>query len=144
MSLLPLRKGMQGLAEEHAAAELLALNEKIIGDGLELTPDDVKRLLGARSEALRHYGRVELGLGVSKALLENFASSPYIPLAIDDIRVQGVYYVKRYLERLHLENRFCRLFGNDEILSLLRNFGRLQAKLISPLGSVACGVTTDR
>lgn len=74
----PIWKGLQASVEGKAAVEILALNDKTKRYGLALTPDDVQRLLVARSQALQNYGRVELGIEVSKALVEGFASSPYI------------------------------------------------------------------
>lgn len=55
----------------------------------------------------------------------NTMASIDYPLAIDDMRVQGVYYIRQYLERLLMETRFCRLFDNRELLDLLRSFGEL-------------------
>lgn len=45
------------------------------------------------------------------------------PLAIDDMKLQGVFYIKQYLERLRLENEFCIRFDRDEVLELLERFG---------------------
>jgi len=63
---------------DRAMLELLELNEKTKAYGLILTPDDVKNVMLSRQQALENYGRVELGIDVSKALIEEFASSPYI------------------------------------------------------------------
>lgn len=32
------------------------------------------------------------------------------PLALDDMDVKGIYYVKNYIESIDIENRFCNLF----------------------------------
>ncbi|GIP35361.1 DUF6323 family protein [Paenibacillus sp. J2TS4] len=65
-------------AQDQAVLEILELNEKTKEYGLVLTPEEVKHLIMARNQALSNYGRVELGIEVSKALIEEFASSPYI------------------------------------------------------------------
>jgi hypothetical protein len=55
----------------------------------------------------------------------NTMASIDYPLAIDDMSLQGVYYIEQYLKRLHLENQFCRRWERDEMLRLLENFGRV-------------------
>ncbi|CAH0120963.1 hypothetical protein PAE9249_03488 [Paenibacillus sp. CECT 9249] len=47
------------------------------------------------------------------------------PLAIDDMRLQGVYYIRQYLEKLNMENRFCRLFSSQDLQHMLCNYGIL-------------------
>ncbi|CAM3593887.1 DUF6179 domain-containing protein [Marinicrinis lubricantis] len=54
----------------------------------------------------------------------NTMASIDYPLAVDDMRLQGVYYIKQYLERLKLETDFCRLFDEQELLELLIHYGR--------------------
>ena len=46
------------------------------------------------------------------------------PLAVDDMRLQGVFYILQYLERLRMEDRFCRQWEREDLLRLLENFGR--------------------
>ncbi|MEJ8544998.1 DUF6179 domain-containing protein [Brevibacillus borstelensis] len=55
----------------------------------------------------------------------NTMASIDYPLAIDDMRLQGVFYMKQYMERLKLENEFCFKFKNEDLLNLLKNFGRM-------------------
>lgn len=55
----------------------------------------------------------------------NTMASMDYPLAIDDMQLQGVFYIRQYLERLHMETRFCHLFHPRELLDLLRSFGEL-------------------
>ena len=55
----------------------------------------------------------------------NTMASIDYPLAVDDMRLTGVYYIRQYLERLHIENRICRRWERDELLNLLENFGRV-------------------
>lgn len=55
----------------------------------------------------------------------NTMASIDYPLAIDDMRLQGVFYIKQYLERLHMETKFCQLFSHGDLLNTLENFGRM-------------------
>lgn len=55
----------------------------------------------------------------------NTMASIDYPLAIDDMRLQGVRYIKKYLERLHIETKFCQLFSHEDLLDTLINFGRV-------------------
>ncbi len=45
------------------------------------------------------------------------------PLLFDDMSIQGVFYIKQYLEKLQLEDRFCGLFAQEDINHLLFNYG---------------------
>ncbi|WP_058304171.1 DUF6179 domain-containing protein [Gorillibacterium timonense] len=54
----------------------------------------------------------------------NTMASIDYPLAIDDMQLQGVFYMKQYLERLKLENDFCARFDRQELLELLTLYGR--------------------
>jgi hypothetical protein len=65
-------------AQEQHMFEVLELNEKTKRFGLALAPDDIQQLMAARNEALRHYGRLELGIEATKEMIEAFAESPYI------------------------------------------------------------------
>ncbi|MFD1776235.1 DUF6323 family protein [Paenibacillus rhizophilus] len=58
--------------------ELLELNEKTKEYGLVLTPRDVELMMAARNEVLHSYGRVELSIEVTKALIEVFSASSFI------------------------------------------------------------------
>lgn len=51
------------------------------------------------------------------------AGSIDYPLVFDDMSIQGVLYIKSYLENFEIETDFCRNFKSDEINKLLQNFG---------------------
>lgn len=55
----------------------------------------------------------------------NTMASIDYPLAIDDMRLQGVFYIKQYLERLQLETRFCHFFSHQDLMYVLTNFGKI-------------------
>lgn len=63
---------------EKYTVELLETNHKASKYGLILTPEEIKNMRVVRNQALHNYGRVELGIEVSKALAEVFCTSPYI------------------------------------------------------------------
>jgi hypothetical protein len=65
-------------AQEQHMIQLLELNEKTKRFGLTLAPDDIKELLAAKNQILRHYGRLELGIEATKEIIEVFSESPYI------------------------------------------------------------------
>jgi len=54
----------------------------------------------------------------------NTMASIDYPLAIDDMKLQGVFYIKQYLERIKLETGFCATYERQELLNLLASFGR--------------------
>jgi hypothetical protein len=77
-SLSRLFASLSASTQERHMIELLELNEKTGRFGLTLAPDDIKQVMAARDETLRHYGRLELGIEATKEMIEAFAESPYI------------------------------------------------------------------
>ncbi|MFB1052000.1 DUF6179 domain-containing protein [Paraliobacillus sp. JSM ZJ581] len=55
---------------------------------------------------------------------QNTMASIDYPLAIDNMRLQGVFYIKQYLKRLLMETKFCRLFSHQDLMYILKNFGK--------------------
>ncbi|WP_169834292.1 DUF6179 domain-containing protein [Paenibacillus donghaensis] len=49
----------------------------------------------------------------------NTMASIDYPLAIDDMRLQGIFYIKQYLERLQMETKFCHFFSHEDLLDTL-------------------------
>lgn len=47
------------------------------------------------------------------------------PLAIDDMSVQGVFYIKQYLERFRMEAEFCHFFPKQALREILAHYGRI-------------------
>jgi hypothetical protein len=64
--------------QEQYMTEILELNEKTMEHGLFLTPQVVELIMAARSQILYSYGRVELGIQVTKELIEVFSTSSFI------------------------------------------------------------------
>lgn len=63
---------------EQYVADLLESNQMTKRYGLILTPWEIKEMMAVRNEALRAYGRVELGIEPTKRMMETFCASPYI------------------------------------------------------------------
>jgi len=55
----------------------------------------------------------------------NTMASIDYPLAIDDMKLQGILYIHQYLQRLQLETEFCKLFNIDDLRELLVNYGQV-------------------
>ncbi len=47
------------------------------------------------------------------------------PLLFDDMKVEGIYYIRQYLIKLNIETSFCHLFDQQDIKKLLYNYGRV-------------------
>lgn len=47
------------------------------------------------------------------------------PLVFDDMSIQGVLYIKRYLEHFKIETEFCRHFSIQDINKILSGFGKM-------------------
>lgn len=47
------------------------------------------------------------------------------PLAFDDMKIQGIFYIKQYLEKLDIETQFCHRFNLQDIKQILANCGRI-------------------
>ncbi|GGP15921.1 DUF6179 domain-containing protein [Oceanobacillus neutriphilus] len=56
---------------------------------------------------------------------QNTMASIDYPLAVDDMRLQGVFYIRQYLERLRIETEFCRFFSLQDVMFVLINFGKI-------------------
>jgi Family of unknown function (DUF6323) len=64
--------------QENFVIELLEMNQKTKEYGLILTPEEIINMMDVRNQALHGYGRVELGIEVTKELVEVFCTSSYI------------------------------------------------------------------
>jgi len=66
------------MLEKRYIGELLEINKRTKEYGLVLTAEDAKGLIEVRNAALRNFGRVELGIDVTKRLIETFSTSSFI------------------------------------------------------------------
>lgn len=75
---LSLFSGKDNLAARKNAELLLETNDYTRQYGLALTHTDALSVVEARDIALRDYGRVELGVGMTDRLIMTFCDSPYL------------------------------------------------------------------
>lgn len=109
-------KGIELIAECLAETKILyrKIRRKKLGVPLEAYQTSIDEDLPA---FFRKYGIVF-------EAHETMCSMDY-PLVFDDMNVQGIFYIKRYLETLDTETTFCRLFRNEDIVKLLGDYGRI-------------------
>ena len=124
------------------ALQLLAADEirEIYKKGLELLETSVAqtRLLYQQIKDHKLPVRIEAyHATIDQALPEFFlrydlrfsaqdtAASIDYPLLFDDMKIQGIDYIKQYLETLQMENEFCCLFPLTDIDQLLFHYGRV-------------------
>lgn len=66
------------LLKETYIDALLKINQETEEYGLVLSPEEIKNIIEVRNKVLDAYGRVELGLEVTKKLIMNFYTSAFI------------------------------------------------------------------
>jgi hypothetical protein len=103
-------------AREQHLVQLLELNERTAQFGLTLAPDDVRQLMAARSETLRHYGRLETGIEATKELIEAFAESPFINR---DNYVSALHELQELF--YHLKNETEDEIGDSRLIEIMRD-----------------------
>jgi hypothetical protein len=69
---------LQHTQNEELANEVVALNDVSAEYGLTLTTSQATELIQTRCNALRDNGRIEIGLGAIKKIIECFCSSSFI------------------------------------------------------------------
>ncbi len=66
------------LLKQQTLLEVKSCNDYTAKYGLVLSDQEIGELVESRREALQDYGRVELGGGILKKLIMEFADSPYL------------------------------------------------------------------
>ncbi len=64
--------------KEYYIAEILAINETAKDSNMVFTREQANNIIDARNKALQSYGRVELGIEVTKKIIEEFRESIFI------------------------------------------------------------------
>lgn len=102
------------LLEEAVISELLQTNEKTKEYGLVLSAEEIKNLIEVRNHVLHSCGRVELGIEVTRGLIEKFCTSAFINeenyVSIVN-ELQEVFYC--------IKNETEDKLGDDRLISLL-------------------------
>ena len=114
---LPILSSQNQLMKVAYINELLALNEEIKDRGLKLTEEDAKHVIDARSQTLKKYERVELGINVTKNIIELFSSSPSIDEknylhVITAVQEMFYYYKNETFEKV----------GDEKLLKIIYNY----------------------
>lgn len=109
-------KGIRLVAACVAETKLLfeEIREKKLEVGLEAYKLSIEEDL---PEFFRNYG-------VLFKAHETMCDMDY-PLAFELAGVEGIFYIRRYLENLQIETQFCRLFRQADLERILANYGRI-------------------
>ena len=97
--------------------ELRSCNELTERFGLRLSEAQIQRLAGRRFESLDETGRVEFGQGILKALVHEFADSPYIMQEnYEDTlcALQDAFYF--------FKNESMDMISDDELLRFMKQY----------------------
>lgn len=116
------------------ADELLALNPQLKAHGLQLTQKDVHELLAFRTRALKNQGRIELGTGITQAIVKRLAESPYA------VQESFVRTVDELYETFHYIKNATSDFVDDEelldaVMDVYENVCRGSAELLMGKGA---------
>lgn len=98
-------------------AELLEMNQKTKEYGLILTPEEINNMMVVRKQVLHSYGRVELGIEVTKQLMEVFCTSAYIhndnyAATLNELH-EVFYYIKNETEDKIGDFKLIRMMKDD-------------------------------
>lgn len=112
--LLPMvLNSIHPLLRETYIGELLKSNERTKEYGLVLTAEEVQHIIEVRNHVLNSYGRVELGLEVTKELIDNFCTSAfvnrenYVP-TLNELH-ETFYYLKNETEDRIADDKLIRM-----------------------------------
>lgn len=97
--------------------EIIAVNQKAKTFGVMLTREQIKNIIVSRNHVLQSYGRVELGIEVTKELAIVFCSSPYIDnqnyvSALEELQ-EIFYYVKNETEDQ---------IGDSQLIGIMKDY----------------------
>ena len=101
---------------EKISTELFALNNETKRYGLTLTPKQAGELAVFQQETVSAVGMVELGIGASVLIVENFCSSPYM--------FEEDYYdnLKKLTELFYVFHNALPEFSDKELAKSMREF----------------------
>lgn len=96
--------------------DLLKLNENSFEYGLKLSNEDVEIIVEWREISLKHMGRIDLGIDVTKKIVEFIYKSQYtnredyLEAVVD---IQDIFY--------YLKNETLELISDDDAIELISN-----------------------
>lgn len=99
------------------AGDLLAINETTKQYGLILTEQDAKNIIEVRNSVLCSYGRVDLGIDVTKEIIKNLSVSSFI-------NNENYIYSINELQELfyYMKNETEEKIPDDELITLIKDF----------------------
>ena len=108
---------ISNISSKIAVDQILKINERSLLFGIYLTPIDALELLETRSQALRDFGRIEIGSATIAKIIEMFCDSSYIFQAnysetIHEL-LETFYYIK---------NESLDLISDDELIEIMKDY----------------------
>ena len=107
----------QAMISRIAQSEIMACNQVTEKYGLMLTAAQVEQILERRKVALISYGRVELGGGMIKKLIEIFCDSPYLNAQNYESTIEELVETFYYFKNEALDS-----LSDEELLNLMREY----------------------
>lgn len=108
---------MNKVLEEIQINEILEINEESKKYGLILTAEEATEIMEGRNRVLKSCGRVELGIEVTKIIIQKFSNSSFInqeeyTLALNELH-EVFYYMKNETEDK---------IGDSELIDIIKNY----------------------
>lgn len=117
MFLPTVMNSMNNALKEQFVNEILQMNEQTSKYGLVLSAEETAQLLESRNRCLQQLGRVELGIDVSKSIIQSFCSSTYIKpeeYASTLNELQEVFYF--------MKNETEDKIGDTELIRIMKDY----------------------
>lgn len=151
---------LMGLGDGKAAAELVSerfhdiymkgcsVLSQIIGEGDKLSRMVYKTQLNVQTPSYRFVCEKAFGefLAANRQIrfdCENVFTSIDYPLLSDLTDISGAWYMREYYRRLYAENCFCRQFGEEKILPVLKGYAAGCGLRYYELFDNICGIFCD-
>ncbi len=91
--------------------------EEIVNNKLDIPNIAYHSTLNSLPDFFKHYDMIF-------SAHDTMADIDY-PLLFDDMKIEGIFYIHQYLQKLAFETAFCRLFRLTDVKKLLSNYGRV-------------------
>lgn len=120
---LPILSSQNQLMKVAYANQLLELNGKTKAYGLILTEEDAMHVIEARSQTLNSYERIELGLNVTKRIVELFSSSPYVR---DENYVRIITEIQEIF--YYFKNETNEKVSDDDLINIIYKYFEMECE----------------
>ncbi len=116
--LLPIVLNSVNIAQkEQQVNEILQMNDESSKFGLVLTAQETVQILEERNRCLKHIGRIDLGIEVSKSIISNFCKSSYIT---PEIYVATLHELHEIF--YHMKNETEDKIGDDALIKTIKDY----------------------